>query len=49
MQIDVKAWICANFQLLNYNFYYKCNYDQGWLVLHLARINRVFKNLTFFS
>ena len=29
MQIDVIALICTNTQLSNYNFYYKCSYDQG--------------------
>ena len=45
MQIDVNRLICVNFQLSNWNFHYKCSYDQGWLVLHLARIDKVIQNL----
>ena len=37
MQIDVNTLICANFQLS------VDNYGQGWLVLHLSRIDKVSK------
>ena len=40
MYIDVTTLTCANFQLSNYNFYYKYSYDQVWLVLQSARIDK---------
>ena len=48
MEIDVNMLICANFQLLYYNFNYECRYGQGRLVLHLGRINELVKNLWHF-
>ena len=45
MQIDVNTLTCTNFELSNWIFYYKCSYDQRWLVLHLARIDKVVQNL----
>ena len=45
MQIDVNTLTYKNLQLLNINFYYKCSYDQGCLILHLAKIDKVVQNL----
>ena len=39
---------CANFQISIWNFNYKCSYDQGCLVLHLASFDKVFQNLWHF-
>ena len=40
MQIDENTLTCANFQLSNWNFNYKCS-DQGWLILNLTIIDKV--------
>ena len=47
MQIDENTLTCANFQLSNWNFNYKCS-DQGWLVLNLTIIDKVVQNLWHF-
>ena len=48
MKIDVNPITCEKVQLSKESFYYKYSYNQGWLVLHLARIDRVVENLSHF-
>ena len=48
MQFDVNTLNCENFQLSEWNFYYKCSYDQGWFLLHLAKTDQVVHNLWHF-
>ena len=39
---------CTNSQLSNWKFHYKCGYNQSWLVLHSARIDKIVQNLRHF-
>ena len=48
MLIDVKTLTCTNLQLSTWDFNYMCSYDQSWLALHLARIDKVIQNLWHF-
>ena len=48
IRIGINTITCAHFQLWKLNFYWKCSYDQDWLVLNLGRIDKVIQKLWFF-